>query len=388
MSNNRHLFARSGTVNKALLIALVLSLLLHIALLTGISGLIPQWHTQNKTSLQVKLVTKPVPPAPLPPPEVRPEPKPIEPPPPKPRAPKSKVVKPKPQPPQTTQNEEIPPPVRKTISELESETPISPHESMGDTSSQESTADTTPSNAHAEPPSKPEQATIAPFTPGEAPYTKIHISYSILQGEATDAGKIGEGEFSFDENEQHGYTIHTLVKASGVISLFFSGTREETSTGVVTENGLRPNEYRSLRSDKPEKTRVATFNWQSGIIDFTEKGETHSNDLPPRAQDMASLLFNFMFIPPQQQMRITVTDGRKIKYYAYLIKDEETLTIDGQDYVTLHLSKIADSADDKLDVWLAKDHFNIPLKIQKTDEKGMVYTLIARNLVLGAGTTQ
>ena len=98
------------------------------------------------------------------------------------------------------------------------------------------------------------------------------------------------------------------------------------------------------------------------------------------AQDLMSFMYQFMFVPPLQEMQLAITNGKRLKTYAYGFDGEETLQTPFGEVRCLHIGRAGGDGEEKTDLWLAADYHYLPVKISKTEKDGTVLERIATRL--------
>jgi len=112
----------------------------------------------------------------------------------------------------------------------------------------------------------------------------------------------------------------------------------------------------------------------------TAKGEQR-RDLRVNTQDILSFMYQFMFVPPLQEMHVTLTNGRRVGEYEYTFEGEDSLVIADQTIQTVHIVHTRGDTDEKVELWLASDYRYVPVKIKKLEKNGMVIEQVATRLI-------
>lgn len=136
----------------------------------------------------------------------------------------------------------------------------------------------------------------------------------------------------------------------------------ETSEGIITNQGLKPNYYTQNLGDGQNK-QTAIFAWGDGSVEVNNKYEKLSQG----TQDEISYLYQFMYFPPTETTEITTTDGLKIYTHHFSYLGEEIIYTKFGEIKTIHLSK---EGEEKIEVWLAVDYQYLPVKTKKTAVNG------------------
>ncbi|HEY3326321.1 MAG TPA: DUF3108 domain-containing protein [Novimethylophilus sp.] len=207
---------------------------------------------------------------------------------------------------------------------------------------------------------------------------RVEIDFQLARGKGgTPLGKVKQAFKLEDDNR---YTLHSVAEASGLVSLFVSGKFEEHSEGQVTEHGLQPLSFRQQRGSG--KSQSASFNWGSHTVAMEAGDRRSSVEIVDGTQDMLSFLYQFMFVPPLEQMRVTVANGKKLKTYVYSFEGEQKLETRMGTLRVIHIAKSSGDADEKTEVWLAADYRYLPVKIRQTDKDGTVTEQLATRLLI------
>jgi hypothetical protein len=332
----------SRVISRRLLGALVVSLLLHWVFVSGKANWLPDLLPDSQP-IEVSLAPPQLPtpaPIPTPEPEVKPEQKPVTPKP-------SITAKPAELPPTP------PPPL-----------PAAPAETL------------TPVTAAPEPPPVIEQAQAEPLPVIEDEPTLIPPAPKKVAIEfAGYKGSKGSGKQTFTLGENGHYTI---VSELSIPVFIISASIEQRSEGLITETGLQPSTYRQKVTSK--NPQIATFDWVNKKVSMDSGKRVDVAELPAATQDRLSFMYQFMFVPPLNEMRLSMTDGKKLKSYLYEFEGEDTLSTKMGDLRTWHIAKASRDNDAKTELWLALDYRHLPVRIRVTEKDGSATDLIVSNL--------
>ncbi len=183
---------------------------------------------------------------------------------------------------------------------------------------------------------------------------------------------VGIATHTWDIMEDGRYVITNKVEAIGIFALFVSKTITQVSEGHVTENGLRPDIYTITRGGV-ENQQSAHFDWEAMKLVLASGGNSREVDLDPSTQDQLSFLYQFAYTPPESGIfSFIATDGRKLDTYEYRILGEETILAGTQKIRTLHLKKLHDSGVESTEIWLDEDHYYWPVQVEMADKNGEV----------------
>lgn len=324
------------------IIALLISLLMHAALLTGVRFALPVNDAPDATIIEARLSPLPVP-----------SPKPV-----KTKAAPKPIHRPK----AHSHHAAPPPPV---VSASGSETPaIAPEQ---DQTAADKPADTAPAMDTPAAVDTPALNTL----PG-----KIEIQYKVVKG--ADGFAIGKASYIWVA-EAGRYTLTSITEGTGIFSLFLPGKLVQISRGKITPFGLAPDDFWIQRGRAtPDKTTAAHFDYARKTVTITKNNQAFSVPLQDNAQDVLSVIFQLVIRSPfPDAMLLHVTTGKSLKpYHAVVVGEEIMNTALGQLNV-LHLSRPAEEDEDAMDVWLAEDYNFVPVKIRVNHSKyGVIEQII------------
>ena len=175
------------------------------------------------------------------------------------------------------------------------------------------------------------------------------------------------------------YQIKSIIHAKGLAALFVPDLLQ-TSDGYVTENGLQPMHYLYQFGNKKDKTFSADLEWESRKLTLHSENGDQQLDFEEGTQDLLSFMYQFMFVPPLQIMRLSITNGKKLGIYEYSFEGEEVISTKMGDLKTLHLLRMALEGEKKTELWLSLDYQYVPVKIRETDKEGKVYEMLVNEI--------
>ncbi|MDP3744262.1 MAG: DUF3108 domain-containing protein [Methylotenera sp.] len=348
--------------NKMLLLAIIVSLALHAALVTKFSLTLPA-QLDNQQTLTMRLVKlQPV---------QKSAPAPIKEKIPKPEAPPTASTKPiAAQPtmePTMASSDDIDTSVDTSIAQAEDSSTQDIEQVTAMPTGVEALDTTNPNPNMTETISPTEPDNVAQ-QPRQQVYKYVETQFEVRRG--GDATAAGTATIVFTTQDNATYRLTSTTEAKGLAALIF-GTLEQVSEGAITEYGLRPSYYSYQYGANADKKQYANFAWSDGVIEMHSNKGKKTEKLPDGTQDLLSFMYQFMFTPPLETMQISITNGKNLRTYTYSFEGEETIATELGDLKTLHLLKSGEKQE-KTEVWLALDYQNIPVKIRKTEKDGGV----------------
>jgi hypothetical protein len=335
-------------------IALTLSLIIHLIILGGLDLHMPSLD-RSVSTIDMRLVQ----------PSAKPTPDNVA-------VPVKQVRKPrpKPAPPPPPENPPAAPEVQPANPDAQ---PVAPNVAAGDqaqdnqTAASDSAESATAENAENQP---------AGLILNKSAY--IEMDFDLRRN--ADGGTVGTAHISYKQRPDGTYTLSNVAEAKGLMSLFLSGQLVQTSAGKVTTSGLQPAQYVYQFGDKADKTQRATFDWQAGKVTLENSKRAVSVALPDGTQDLLSFMFQFMFEPPLDEMQLWITNGKKLRSYAYSFEGEDQLLTKIGNLRTMHIGRSTGDGDEKTELWLAVDFHYLPVKIRQTEKDGSVIEQIVTSL--------
>lgn len=175
------------------------------------------------------------------------------------------------------------------------------------------------------------------------------------------------------------YKLESLIEPIGLAS-FVIPDLLQTSEGFMSAMGLQPTQYLYQFGDKKEKTYRANMDWESAKLQLQTSKGMKEVPLTEGTQDLLSFMYQFMFIPPPQNMLLNITNGKKLDSYQYFFAGEEVIDSKMGELRTLHIYRDNDDNDERSELWLALDYQYVPVKIRKTEPENKVYELLATRI--------
>jgi len=169
------------------------------------------------------------------------------------------------------------------------------------------------------------------------------------------------------------YSIRSVTRSEGLLKVFLDDTLTVHSEGRVGPAGLQPLVFEQRRAGDPSRDIRATFDWKNRLLHSQYRGEAKDVELPPGTQDRLSILYQFMNLPPgEDRVHMHMSNGRKVELYTYVKTEEARLKTPAGDFETQRFERVTDGErQSKAQVWVAKDRFNIPVRIVFDDPNGL-----------------
>lgn len=167
------------------------------------------------------------------------------------------------------------------------------------------------------------------------------------------------------------YAIRSVARAEGPLKMFLDDQLTLSSSGRVVATGLQPLEFEQHRANSSKGAVQATFDWAKGVMISDDEGKRSETPLPEQTQDRISVMYQFMNLKADPTVAMHMSNGRKVELYTYRLVDEPHIATPAGEFDTLHYERVVSGPkESKAEVWLAKDRFNFPVRVEFVDPKG------------------
>lgn len=342
--------ARARNLRWRVALALLASLAIHLATLAGL-GIPEIEHVERSEGPPLAARIAPLPPV------AAPEAKATPPPPPRAAAPRPKR-KPRP-----LAESSVP---LSTPLPAEAAAPVAAPPAEAAAGSEAAVGSEAPGQPPAEP-AQPEPAASA--QPADTPIAfpeRIELEFDIAK--SADHAPMGRVVHRF-EREGARYLIQSVSAATGIAVLFATGRYVQESRGTLTPQGLRPEQF-VVRRGRAERTETAAFDWASARATVSAGGATREWTLQAGAQDQLSYLHQLSFLIADPSLpAVMVTNGRRFYSARLEIVGRETVATGLGPVSALQVRSWLEG-ESRMDVWLAPDYGNLPVKVRIRDHRG------------------
>lgn len=198
--------------------------------------------------------------------------------------------------------------------------------------------------------------------------TQIEAQYVVTTNGGITIGRASE-VFS---RKGDSYSIRSETRSDGALKAFLDDQITVESSGRVDKEGLRPLEYSERRAKDNKRDLKSTFDWKINVMHTELRNDPSDYWFPAGTQDRISIMYQFMHMKELgETLTIPMAERRKINTYTYkLIGQERTATPAGE-FDTRHYRRVTtDPKETKVDLWLAKDRHNFPVRVIFDDTKG------------------
>jgi hypothetical protein len=178
------------------------------------------------------------------------------------------------------------------------------------------------------------------------------------------------------------YQAVSETKAIGVFALVQRRPGRVSSSGEVGSNGLRPTTFDGTRGTGDARRVHAEFDWASGKLTFAHDGSSETTTLPPGTQDRLSVMYQFLFLDPAKLkgLAFAMTNGRKLDQYRYAIGPDTAIDTPLGRLAVIHLVKQHAAGETATEIWLAREHRLMPVKMRIVEDDGKRFEQVISRL--------
>ncbi len=208
----------------------------------------------------------------------------------------------------------------------------------------------------------PEEAKPAHPLPRRAQLTFIAYKGTRFQ--------VGEARHKLEIDDQGRYTLQVGMNTTGIASLFKTFELNQQSTGTISAQGLRPDQFSEIKlTSKGRQELTARFDWGNRQLEFSAGNRTA---LPEGAQDLLSFLYQFSQMQLEAILPMHVSNGRKLESYQIEVDAEEEIQTRLGKLHVLPLRKIHAAGEEGLEIWLGLEYRLLPVKVRQIDRNGEI----------------
>ena len=194
------------------------------------------------------------------------------------------------------------------------------------------------------------------------------ITYELFYG--TDKLSIGRSvqTWSIDKTS---YRLTSFSETTGIVGLFRPYQYAYVSEGSIGSSGFRPQSFSVRRGRGGERQAIARFDWEKGELTFGPLESPSKVPLQAGTYDFLSFIYQLArsaLSPGRRQLMITT--GTKLNTYVLEVGVEENLQLPLGTVRAIPVKQIRAPGEESVQVWLAADGPQLPVKIRFLDREG------------------
>ena len=206
------------------------------------------------------------------------------------------------------------------------------------------------------------------------------IQYNVIRGEQNFI--IGRTTHAWTHDETH-YSMETVIETAGLVGLLKPFKMVQCSEGRIGPKGLMPEKFTVERDGKLKEQ--ADFDWSSAQVVLVAGDRRREFSLAEGDQDVLSLMHHLSLQPegPLRAELLVVTGKSAVRSVIENLGIEE-IEVPAGKVSAYHLGSSGHRGELKIDIWLARDYANLPVRLKITDKNGDVLDQVATGVDLGS----
>ena len=187
---------------------------------------------------------------------------------------------------------------------------------------------------------------------------------------------IGTSTLTLTNGDNGSYLYETRSQPDAWVSWFLKDRLHESSRGVFTDTGIRPESYHYLRAGG-SKTREAnlSFDWEAMTVINNVADSRWEMDIPVGTLDKLVSQLGVMLAlgSGETEMVFDIADGGKLKEYRFKLIGHETLEVPAGKFDTVMITRIQDDTSREILVWCAPALSYLPVRIWRREPDDSKY---------------
>lgn len=168
------------------------------------------------------------------------------------------------------------------------------------------------------------------------------------------------------------YQIISETQTAGALKWLLRDQVTLRAEGKIGLHSLEPTRYELKRQNDKSKNISATFERGTSRIVSLHHNKTEFFELPAGTLDRISAIYQFMFEPPVAPLvTFWMSRGKEAEQYRYRKQGEPFIKVGDTTYPTVHYAREAAPGRPQAQLWLAKNHYFLPVRMIFEDSHGM-----------------
>lgn len=188
----------------------------------------------------------------------------------------------------------------------------------------------------------------------------------------SDGSPIGRTVWTLEPTGPGRYRFRSLTRATGLLSLLFSGKRVEESLWTYHDGRVRPLEYRYVRTGRKSRIVEVDFDWaQNQAINRHGEDSWHL-DIPTGTLDKLIYLLTLMqdLAADAAELNYVIADGGRLKEYRIQRQGRERLETPVGTFDTVRLYRRDPKGKRHTTLWAAEQLHYLPVRVEQQEKDG------------------
>ncbi|MBA3902078.1 MAG: hypothetical protein C0522_00135 [Rhodocyclaceae bacterium] len=197
------------------------------------------------------------------------------------------------------------------------------------------------------------------------------IRFVVTRGEGEQGMQLGESVHSW-RHDGTSYALQAVTETTGLVALFRPVKVVLSSEGTIGAAGLVPREYRAERNG--QAAEAARLDPESMRVVLSDAGRVRREAaMTEGAQDLLSHLYQLGLMGAPARVEMMIATGKNYSRYVFELVDAEKLATRFGVLRALHYRTLAGEGEQTTEFWLTPEHRNLPLRIRHIDRKGDIF---------------
>jgi hypothetical protein len=219
-------------------------------------------------------------------------------------------------------------------------------------------------------PAEPAPVAAAPAKAEIAWPRQGRIRFEVTRGEGDQTTLVGQSMHTW-RHDGETYSLRTQTETVGLAALFRPAKVVQLSEGRLGAEGFMPQEFRGERRDK--EAERAYFDWGNMKVTLYSGGKPKREaEMASGAQDMLSQIYQ-IGLNGGGRVNLMIATGKSYSRHAFEPVGEEKLATRFGELRTWHMKTSGQPGEQAMELWLAMDYRNLPVRIRFIDRKGEVF---------------
>lgn len=216
----------------------------------------------------------------------------------------------------------------------------------------------------------------------EATAATLPESFSAEFAVTSNGSSIGRTRWTLDAVGEGRFRFRSVTRATGLMSLLFSGKRTEQSLWAYHEDRVRPLEYRYVRTGRKAREVKVIFDWAAGQAINRHDDDSWRLDITASTQDKLVYLLALMqdLARGARDLVYSIADGGYLKEYAIERQGRERLDTTLGTFDTVRLYRQDPKGKRHTTLWAAPALAYLPVKVQQDERDGDVLAMTLESL--------
>lgn len=214
----------------------------------------------------------------------------------------------------------------------------------------------------------------------ERPYL-LPESFNVVYTVSVRGITAGSAEIGYQRLGEDRYLYSSITKPSGLVGLFRNTVVQETSRGLITESGFRPEVYQYRKTGDKERYAELRFDWEAGQVVNDVENKPWRMAIDPGVTDrlVAQLQLMWSLSRKHNDKTLSVADGGKLRTFTIRVEGRETIDTPMGRFETVKITRSSEDGKYVTTFWCAPALSYLVVKGQH-NEKGEKFTMRLESL--------